>query len=378
MTTFYKSISKVVATGVIVAATTSAFAQGDAAVLLRAGQADANALFNGYMGPLMKSFGAGLNSGWFQTAKPHGIGGFDITVSANLTFAPTADQSFSLNGLQKVRPQAGQPDMSPTIFGSGDASKIEVIDKSPFTGNDTAIAQFDLPEGIGTNIFAVPTAQLSVGVGFGTDIAIRFVPSLSLGDAGIGLFGFAVKHDFKQWIPGMKDLPFDMSAMFGYTTMSSDVKFSGSSSLKPQQDSNIYNPDPSKNYNNQKAEFKSSAWTANVIISKKLGPFTPYVGLGYQNASTDLKILGDYPVTVPNSIAQATNPLDPSFGKPARIEEIKDPVTISGDISGFRANAGFRLKLAVLTFHADYTFGEYRVISAGIGLNLQSIAPFKL
>ncbi|MCU0440765.1 MAG: hypothetical protein MUE96_00055 [Bacteroidia bacterium] len=378
MTTLYKSISKVVAAGIIVAATAPAFAQGDAAVLLRAGQSDANALFNGYMGPLMKSFGAGLNSGWYQTAKPHGIGGFDITVSANLTFAPTADQTFSLNGLQKVRPQAGQPSEAPSVFGSGKGPIIEVVDKSPFTNQDTAIAQFQLPEGIGTNLFAVPTAQLAVGVGFGTDIAIRFVPSLSLGDAGIGLFGFAVKHDFKQWIPGLKNLPFDMSAMFGYTTMSSDVRFSGNNALQPVSDTNIYNPNPGKNYNNQKAEFKSTAWTTNVIISKKLGPFTPYVGLGYQNASTDLKILGDYPVTVPNSVAAATNPLDPSFGKPARIEELKDPVTISGDISGFRANAGFRLKLAVLTFHADYTFGEYRVLSAGIGLNLQSIAPFKL
>jgi hypothetical protein len=379
MTTFYKTATKMAAVCLLAASTLQSKAQGDAAQLIKGGTADANLLFNGYLSPLMKSFGAGLNSGWYQTAKPHGAGGFDITVSANVTFAPVADQSFSLAGLQRVQPVAGQPTTAPSIFGENKTGPmVEVRDKSPFTGNDTAITSFNLPQGIGTNIFAVPTAQLSVGVGFGTDVAIRFVPTISTGDAGVGLFGFAVKHDFKQWIPGMKELPFDLSAMFGYTTMNAGLKFDGDQAVKPQSDTNIYNPQPGKVYSNQKGEFKSTAWTTNVIISKKLGPFTPYLGLGYQSATTTLALLGDYPVTVPNSTAQATNPTDPSFGKVARVQDVKDPVTIEGKLSGFRANAGFRLKLAVLTLHADYTFGEYRVLSAGVGLNLQSIVPFKL
>lgn len=361
------------------AATMTANAQGDAATLVKAGTADANALFSGYMSPLMKSFGAGLNSGWYQTAKPHGIGGFDITISANLTFAPSADQNFSLNGLQKIRPAAGQPNTSPTAFGEAkDGPNVEVIEKSPFTGQDTAITSFRLPPGLGVNIFAVPTAQISVGVGFGTDVSVRFVPSLSVEDLKVGLFGFAVKHDFKQWIPGMKELPFDLSAMFGYTTMNSSVNFSGDNSLNPDTDTNIYNPNVGKAYDNQKAEFKSTAWTTNVIISKKLGPFTPYLGLGYQSATTTLSLLGSYPVTIPNDIASATNSSDPSFKRPARIAELKDPVKVEGKLSGFRANAGFRLKFAVFTLHADYTFGEYNVASVGLGLNLQSIVPFKM
>ena len=376
----YKTIRQFAITAALSSFTLHSMAQSDAAGLIQAGTADANTLMNAYMGPMLKSFGAGLNGGWFQTAKPHGIGGFDVTVSGNLTFAPTSDQSFDVSalGMQKVRLEPGQNATSPTIFGSkDDGPTVGVHDKSPFTGNDTTMTTFKLPGGLGSNMFIAPTAQFSVGVGFGTEVAIRFIPTVNAGDFKLGLFGFAIKHDFKQWIPGMKNLPFDLSAMFGYTTMSADISL-GDNSIQADNNSNTYNPNPGKVYDNQKIELKSTAWTTNVIISKKLGPLTPYLGVGYQRASTDLNLNGDYPITVPNTQAAATNPADPSFLKPTRIMEVTNPVTINGTISGLRATAGLRLKLAILTIHGDYTFGVYNVASVGVGLNLQSIVPFKL
>ncbi|MES2560445.1 MAG: DUF6588 family protein [Bacteroidota bacterium] len=377
----YKTIRQLAVATVLSTFTLQSMAQTDAGALIKAGTADANSLMNAYMGPMLKSFGAGLNGGWFQTAKPHGIGGFDITISGNLTFAPTSDLSYNVQslGLQKIRLMPGEDPEAPTIFGTNkDGPKVGVYEKSPFTGNDTAMTTFNLPPGLGANMFAVPTAQFSVGVGFGTEVGIRFIPTVNAGDVKVGLFGFAVKHDFKQWIPGMKEMPFDLSAMFGYTSMSAEVGFTGDNAIKPESDPNIYNANPGKTYDNQKIELNSSAWTLNVIVSKKLGPLTPYLGLGYQKATTDLDLKGDYPVTVPNDQAAATDPTDPSFLKPAKVMNVTDPVSISGDISGFRATAGIRLKLLVLTIHGDYTFGAYNVASVGVGLNLQSIVPFKL
>lgn len=360
-----------------------ASAQSDAATLIKAGTADANALFNAYAGPLMKSFGAGLNSGWFQTAKPHDFGGFDITISANATFAPTSDQSFDVNslGLQKVKLQAGQDPSAPTVFGSNsNGPNVNIVDKSPITGNDTAITSLTLPPGIGANIFPVPTAQLSVGIGLGTDVSVRFVPNLTIGDVGVGVFGLAVKHDIKQWIPGIKEMPFDLSVMFGYTTANSKVNLAGSSAIKPEREENgsdkpyIDYSTAGNEYGGQKIEFKSTAWTSNVIVSKKLGPFTPYLGLGYQNSTTELNLLGTYPITVPCTQSEYMA----NGGKVAKILDTKDPVHISGSLNGFRSTLGFRLKLAVLTIHADYTFAAYNVASVGLGLNLQSIKPFEM
>ena len=36
-------------------------------------------LIEAYFTPMAESFGAGLNSGWYNTAKPHSLGGFDLT-----------------------------------------------------------------------------------------------------------------------------------------------------------------------------------------------------------------------------------------------------------------------------------------------------------
>jgi len=41
-------------------------------------------LIEGYIGPFGNSVGAGINNGWYNTAKPHKLGGFDVTVTANL------------------------------------------------------------------------------------------------------------------------------------------------------------------------------------------------------------------------------------------------------------------------------------------------------
>ncbi len=373
-----KQLLKLSLLGVMCTSIGQVYAQGDVAGIIRGGVADANTLMNGYMSPIMKSFGAGLNSGWFQTAKPHGIGGFDITISANGTFAPTEDQTYDISKmkLNKMQLAPGQNPIAPTVFGEDKSGPLmDLHDKSPLTGNDTVMTSFNMPPGTGFNMFAVPTVQIAVGVGFGTEVALRFVPTTSVGDFGIGLFGFGIKHDVKQWIPGIKEMPFDLSVMFGYTRINADMKIDLQASTN---DTNVYVPNNLEKIRNQKLEFSGGAWTANVLVSKKLGPLTGYLGLGYQNSSVSFKLVGDYPITVPNDPAKATDPTDPSFGKVATVSTVKDPINITGDLSGMRATMGLRLKLAILTIHGDYTFAEYNVASVGIGLNIQSIVPFKL
>lgn len=393
----YKTIRQFAVAAALSSFTLQSMAQSDAAQLIKAGKEDVNTLMNGYMNPFMKSFGAGLNSGWFQTAKPHGIGGFDITISVNLPFAPTADQSFDVSGLNALKLDAsnGTRTTSPTIFGDAtDGPKMNVIAKNPaYTyfathtpagtpnpyNEDTTVTSLVLPQGLGVNFAPVPTAQFSVGVGFGTEVGIRFIPTITTGDVSTGLFGFAVKHDFKQWIPGMKELPFDLSAMFGYTSFNLENKFTGKSAITPETGSDIQ-PDASGNtYDNQKIVMDSKAWTTNVIISKKLGPFTPYLGVGYQSSKTTLKMEGDYPVTMVNENYDPTAAPGSANSYVKRIETISNPVSIDpGSVGALRANVGFRLKLLILTIHGDYTFSNYNVASVGLGLNLQSIVPFKL
>lgn len=365
----------------------------DMSEFLKTGLGDGSKLLNAYASPLLKSFGAGLNAGWFNTAKVHGAGGFDITICpTNLTFAPSGDKTFDFNSLglsSQLRTAQGQSSTMQTVFGSNTKSRIEMVTRYPGATQDS-VRGMELPGGAGTNMFIVPTAQLAVGVGFGTEVAVRFFPQIKIGDASVGMFGFAVKHDFKQWIPGMKELPFDLSAMFGYTSMNASMNLDALQA--DPQSINTYNPNSGQTYT-QKVEFTSSAYTFNVLISKKLSVFTPYLGLGFQSANTTLKLLGTFPVTDINNgfdpTYGAATPGDPSDGTGTYdpniknhhsqyVNELHDPIAIEGKLSGLRATGGFRLKFGPVTLHADYTLAQYNVASVGLGINIQSLAPFKL
>ena len=48
-----------------------------------------------------------------------------------------------------------------------------------------------------------------------------------------------------------------------------------------------------------------------------------------------------------------------------------DPLDLKFAASGFRSTAGFRLKLAVLTLHADYTLQKYKCLTVGLGISVR-------
>lgn len=348
---------------------------------------DAEKLMNAYMNPALKAVGTGLNGGWFNTAKPHGLGGFDLTVCGQMMFIPTSAQTFDAGKLplQSMRfVNAGEGTQTPTFLGKDqDGPEVGVYGRVPGATQDSLLASFRLPSGTGFNVFPMATAQLTVGVGFGTEVSIRFFPTTKIDPVEAGVFGFGVKHDFKQWIPVVKDMPFDMSGQFGYT--SAKVTVNMDEQKGDPSSEYTYNPDPNKKYDNEKIELATSAWTANIIVSKKLAFFTPYLGLGYQRSNTTLSVKGDYPVTSVNPDFDQTkmsgtpgyNPNDPN-SHPKMVVTYTDPIKVTASTGSPRMTVGFRLKLAVVTIHADYTLAEYNMASAGIGINLQSAAPFKL
>ena len=49
-------------------------------------------------------------------------------------------------------------------------------------------------------------------------------------------------------------------------------------------------------------------------------------------------------------------------------KETIDPVSVKADANGPRVTAGMRLKLAVFTFHGDYTIQKYSALTVGFGI----------
>ena len=70
--------------------------------LIAAGTADAQVLLQPYITPAVNAFGAGLGSGWYNTAEPHELGGVDFTVTINTGIISKKYETFEIDDAELV------------------------------------------------------------------------------------------------------------------------------------------------------------------------------------------------------------------------------------------------------------------------------------
>jgi hypothetical protein len=315
-------------------------AQDDIDQLMNESIDDGRKLVTAYISPFMQSVSLGLNQGWYNTAKPHKIAGVDLTITANAMTIPQSELFFDVNklGLDVIELDESSQDypLAPTIFGPENEPVFSYTDEQ--TGlKETFVGPggIDLEGSLGKNWVPVPMAHLGFGLPKGTDVKLRFTPTINLGDeASLKILGIGVMHDIKQWIPGIKMLPFDLSGFVGYTKLKLESQF-----------------DP-ENKPDQVGFFEINSTTIQGLISKKFSVLTLYGGIGYNIAKSNLAMKGHYDINDNGQVdTNETDPLDLKFAA-----------------SGFRTTAGMRLKLAVFTLHADYTLQKYKCLTVGFGI----------
>ena len=323
-------------------------AQEDFDRLLEAGLEDANTLIEGYVQTAVEGLGTSLSNGWYNTAKAHRPAGFDLTITMNAAFVP--DDDLFYNPSLSSTTTLVEPDRAPTLLGPDSDDDTPLYQYSyeedgvTFSGTFEGPGGLDVNDRFGIQAIPVPMAQLGIGIIKNTDIKIRWTPELDIqNDATFKLIGFGILHDVKQHIPGIKMLPFDLSAFIGFTDISTEVTF----------DDELVGSEVSTE--NARAIFDVNTWTFQGLISKQFSALTLYGGLGFNAVSSDLQLEGEY--TVSNDGGQSVT--------------YTDPVNLSFSAGGPRLTAGMRLKLAVLTLHADYTLQEYNVLSVGLGFSFR-------
>jgi len=315
---------------------------------------------NRYLGPLATAFGTGLNSGVFHQAEPHKILGFDVTINATITTIPNSALEFEWFLPERPilledfpNPLGGTIDIElalsdiyrsgqkvPTFFGSKEPSQIDVdpvkahaaiIDEiatetglttdqvETFVGTQVdylvgTLAPMPGPSGI--DIAAWPTImpQVALGLPFNTEIMLRgFWVETPEGDP-IKFGGFGGKISLSQFIP-IPLFPIAISAGFYRTNVNlADIVKANNSIISLQ-----------------------ASFSVPVI--------TLYGGIGLE--SSDMSVL-----------------LKDESG-----ETLLD-FSVEGE-NKTRTTVGVRLKLLLLSLHADYNVGTYKSITAGIGLTLR-------
>ena len=176
--------------GFISCLTTASYAQlKDVGKILQSSREDANILVKEYLKPFGSGFGADLNSGWTNTAKPHKKLGFDVTVSAALAIVPGSDKTFDANqiGLQELEVKSG-PSTLQTINGSNNVQTTTLAAYSNTDYNNDGkpdeLFHFDMPQGTGFGYAPAPEIKAGVGLIMDTDLMLRYVPKVSIKDYG--------------------------------------------------------------------------------------------------------------------------------------------------------------------------------------------------
>lgn len=334
-------MKKNITTLILVFSTIVSFAQIDIETILEGGVDDAETFLKGYLQPAPTGFGYGMNGGWYTTARPHKMFGFDVRVIATASLVPTSSETFTFNNADydniKLDDSSLSSDQLPTIFGS---QKLEDRPLLEFSSNGNTISSSTLPgsgikDAIGYNI--VPSAMVQVGLGIfkNTDIKFRFIPKQSQPEYEFSTLGFGIMHDLKQWIPFVKRLPIDVSAIVAWNDVKS--KF-------------ILNSDqPSSD---QAFEFNTKTFMFQIIASKKIAFFTLFGGLGTSSYNSDVNLLGTYSTSQTNTT-------------------YTDPIKMNYKGSSFRGNVGLNMKLLFLNLSADYAVQEFNTFTVTAGFSIR-------
>ena len=292
---------------------------------------DATNFLGAYFSPFAESIGAGLNKGWYNTAKPHKLAGFDVSLSLNLITISDEIASFDVNSIENFSSASSS---TPSILGCGEGAIINYQ-------NGNVNGQFVMPDQ-NIEIKAVPIPTLNVGLGLikGTEINVRYIPTYEydigfVGKGSVELYGAGIKHDILQWLPLNKFLPFDLSIQGAFSQFNTSFEVE-SQSVRQGVDLDI------------------QASTVNLIFSKKFAMITAYGSVGQNFVSSTLNANTNFSLGSTSTL---------NFDSPL---EINMPKT-----SEMQASAGVRLQFAIFTLYANQTFSSYPSTSAGIGISFR-------
>lgn len=288
---------------------------------------DAQAFLQEYLNPLGNGLGAITNNGWYNSAKPHKVLGFDATFTLSVLNVSDEKKSFDPNSISNF---SSSETSTPTILGSGDGAIVQ------YDGEE-----FKLPnQKTSFSTLILPNFNFGIGILKKTELNGRFIPNYKynlgfFGKGEIGMWGVGFKHDLLQWVPIIGNaIPISLSLQAGHTQLNSELSIL-----------------------DQEVNIDVQATNLNIILSRKILMLTGYTSFGY-NFSTTTFSAGE---NINDSENFNLNEL-----------EIDLPIEMKFENNNeFRANVGLRFNLAVVTINANHTFSKYPVTTLGLGVGLR-------
>jgi len=317
-----------------------------------------------YVNPVISAFGSNLNSGWVSVlpsatklgfrlnVKVIGMGSFfsdevkKFNAAGDFFFSSSqADQILQASGYATNHPayttlknELTKTTFSvnfsgPTIVGSkNEGLKVKFPGKTISAGGQSYTLQpyeLSIPEVKGflddLKIFPTAAVQATIGTVMGTNVSVRYFPSVNIEDMGKFTFwGIGAIHNPGAWLKN--PLPLDIGV--GYF-------------LQQMKVGDI---------------FESDASQFGLYVGKTIGAIisvSPYAGLTFESSKTTVKY--NYQSN------QVVN------GVPV------PPTKVEFELEGDNSSAfliGLNIKLVAININADYKFAKTKTASAGISVGL--------
>ena len=272
-----------------------------------------------------------------------GLGSFEISVIGGGSQINEDKTSFELNqdDYNSLQFESGSNSQQVgTVFGQNSPDVSMNISEGGRT-----IGSITLPQGLGSeNIEYLPNIMLqgSVGLLFGTELKLRFLPEVEAKDVTSQFYGAGLQHEFTSWIPGIKVLPIAISGFVGYNKFEGEYRFSEQSTLVSGS--------------NQSIRTDIDSWHYALIASTKLPVINFYGSIGTVSGSADTRLKGEYTVNTGVSQIQGAT--------------LVDPLNINSSVNGFRATLGTKLSLAFFKLNIDYSFQEFDSLNVGVNFGI--------
>ncbi len=329
-----------------------------------------------YVNPLVTAFGSGMNSGWFHSAKPHKLLGFDIGARAMVVTFPDDQKIFNFD-VSQLEDYDFSPTIEgytinlsatdlypntevPTVLGSNDEVDIRadkdqlvqiIIDQLVEQGASDAVisaASSTIAAAADNALLAVPPLKLA---GTGLEFLPLIVPQAAV---GLSLPTLPIKAELV--FRGMPEI--DLGNDLG------KFKFFGGGAklaLDPFIPIPMFPVNIAVGAYAQKMALGSVFEANNTLISLMAGKDFSLLlfGVGIYGAvgmeSSNIKINYEY----------------------MNDEDANDPLNgteIKFDMKGenkFRTTVGASVKLATFKISADYSMGADNVVTVGAGLSIR-------
>ena len=300
-----------------------------------------------YIAPIFNGFAADLNSGFYHSADLHDVLGFDLGVKVGLALITDAEKTYDFvtpDNIKIKNPLGGTFTLTsgidydkvisgvPTVVGAADQNSVHMKSTSAYyaayrAANNSSDVLFPIPPGFNLPAVPLPMPQLNLGLPFGLEFMLRYVPTIPAGDYGkVNLSGFGLRYDIGQWIPLC---PVDIAVHI----MTQKMAF------KSKDDKDIFSG-------------KGTAY--GLEVSKKLLILTLYGGFQLENAS--------FTLAKTDGAFKTPDGTETTFTIPE--------MTFDGQNKS-RFTLGVRLQLFIINIHAEYSFAKTPVAALGAGISIR-------